>query len=230
MAVVGAFRDVHGSGVVGAASGGSSTRGTNVAHAALAISGEAAKVLERVGVPEPTGQTGGDLNLNLNGLGAAHANGAAAPSGLPMRTLTRVFDVTTERHLEFVDITEHVVRSLAEAEVRDGFAVVFSRHTTAGIRINEHEPLLLEDMARLLDEIAPTAGSYQHDDFSIRTVNLTENERVNGHSHCRSLLLGASETVPVCGGTLLLGRWQRIFLVELDGPAQREFVIQIVGA
>ncbi|MGH2369663.1 MAG: YjbQ family protein, partial [Chloroflexota bacterium] len=66
-------------------------------------------------------------------------------------------------------------------------------------------------------------------DFSVRTVNLTENERVNGHSHCRSLLLGASETVPVAGGRLLLGRWQRIFLVELDGPAQRQFVVQAMG-
>lgn len=180
------------------------------------------------------GATKSHLNGHTNGQVHGHADVPASNGvvtyGLPMRTLTRILDVTTERHLEFVDVTDQVATALAESGVRDGFAVVFSRHTTAGIRINEHEPLLLEDMARLLGQLAPTSAGYQHDDFSIRTVNLTEGERVNGHSHCRSLLLGASETVPVSGGSLLLGRWQRIFLVELDGPARREFIVQVVGA
>jgi secondary thiamine-phosphate synthase enzyme len=155
---------------------------------------------------------------------------SAAPATyvLPMRCLTRVVPVRTERHLEFVDITDEVAQVVAEAGVREGFAVVFSRHTTAGIRINEHEPLLLEDMARLLEVTVPT-GNYRHDDLTVRTVNLEDETRVNGHSHCRSLLLGASETVPVSAGCLLLGRWQRVFLVELDGPARREFVVQVVG-
>ena len=148
----------------------------------------------------------------------------------PMRTLTRVVGVETERHLQFVDITDEVAHSLAESGVQNGFAVVFSRHSTAGVRINEHEPLLLEDMAALLERMVPQEVSYRHDDFSVRTVNLTEGERVNGHSHCRSLLLGASESVPVVGGKMLLGRWQRVFLVELDGPRSREYVIQIVGS
>lgn len=155
---------------------------------------------------------------------------AVAVSEAPMRTLTRVVGVETERHLQFLDVTDEVTRSLAESGVQNGFAVVFSRHSTAGIRINEHEPLLLEDMAALLERMVPQEASYRHDDFSVRTVNLTEGERVNGHSHCRSLLLGASESLPVAGGKLLLGRWQRIFLVELDGPRSREYVIQIVGS
>ncbi|HEX2326896.1 MAG TPA: secondary thiamine-phosphate synthase enzyme YjbQ [Chloroflexota bacterium] len=154
----------------------------------------------------------------------------AAPATfvLPLRTMTRVLTVHTERHLEFVDVTDEVAQVVTEAGVREGFAVVFSRHTTAGVRINEHEPLLLEDMARLLERVVPT-GDYRHDDFSVRTVNLTENERVNGHSHCRSLLLGASESVPVTSGRLMLGRWQRVFLVELDGPNRRELIVQVVG-
>jgi secondary thiamine-phosphate synthase enzyme len=147
---------------------------------------------------------------------------------LPLRTLVRLVPVQTERHLEFVDVTDEVARTVTEAGLREGFAVVFSRHTTAGVRINEHEPLLLEDMACLLERVVPV-GDYRHDDFTVRTVNLNDNERVNGHSHCRSLLLGASETVPISGGCLLLGRWQRIFLVELDGPARRELIVQVVG-
>ena len=156
------------------------------------------------------------------------AQTAPATFVLPLRTMTRILPVQTERHLEFVDVTDEVALAVTEAGVREGFAVVFSRHTTAGVRINEHEPLLLEDMARLLETVVPP-GNYRHDDFSVRTVNLTENERVNGHSHCRSLLLGASEMVPVSAGRLLLGRWQRIFLVELDGPNRRELVVQVVG-
>jgi len=149
---------------------------------------------------------------------------------LPMRTLTRTYEVQTEKHVQFLDITDQVVQCVTEAGVQNGFAVVFSRHTTAGIRINEHEPLLLEDLVTLLDKLVPQTSGYRHDDFSVRTVNLTENERVNGHSHCRSLLLGTSETVPVAAGSLMLGRWQRIFLAELDGPRTREFVVQVVGA
>ncbi|HXI15764.1 MAG TPA: secondary thiamine-phosphate synthase enzyme YjbQ, partial [Chloroflexota bacterium] len=149
---------------------------------------------------------------------------------LPMRTLTRTYEVQTEKHVQFLDITDQVVQCVTEAGVQNGFAVVFSRHTTAGIRINEHEPLLLEDLVTLLDKLVPQTSGYRHDDFSVRTVNLTENERVNGHSHCRSLLLGTSETVPVAAGSLMLGRWQRVFLAELDGPRTREFVIQVVGA
>jgi secondary thiamine-phosphate synthase enzyme len=145
-----------------------------------------------------------------------------------MRVLTRIETVRTMQRMEFVDVTDAVARCVADARIEDGYVVVFSRHTTAAIRVNEHEPLLLEDMAQLLDRLAPE-GNYRHDDFSVRTVNLTEHERVNGHAHCRSLLLGASESVPVAGGALLLGRWQRVFLVELDGPAAREFVVQAIG-
>ena len=55
------------------------------------------------------------------------------------------------------------------------------------------------------------------------------NEPENGHAHCRHLLLGASETVPVVDGRLHLGTWQRVFLVELDGPRRREVVVQVMG-
>ena len=146
-----------------------------------------------------------------------------------VRFLTRVFTIETFEHVQFVDITQYVTRCVAEACVQDGRVDVFSRHTTACIRINENEPLLLEDLTALLERVVPQNANYRHDDFSIRTVNLHDDERVNGHSHCRSLLLGASESIPISEGRLLLGRWQSIFLAELDGPAQREFVVQVSG-
>jgi len=60
-------------------------------------------------------------------------------------------------------------------------------------------------------------------------VNLTADGRINGHSHCRALLLGSSACLNVIDGRLLLGRWQRVFLVELDGPRARDVSVLILG-
>jgi secondary thiamine-phosphate synthase enzyme len=84
-------------------------------------------------------------------------------------------------------------------------------------------------MACFLDRAAPREGEYRHNDFSIRTENMNEDECPNGHSHCQHLLLSASETVPICDGRVLLGRWQSVFLIELDRPREREVIIQVVG-
>jgi secondary thiamine-phosphate synthase enzyme len=130
---------------------------------------------------------------------------------------------------EFIDITGEVTGAVEASGVREGAVTVFSRHTTAAVKINENEPLLLEDMARFLEQVAPRAADYRHNDFVIRTVNMTEDECPNGHSHCQHLLLSASETIPICGGAPLLGRWQRVFLIELDRPRPREVVIQVQG-
>lgn len=130
---------------------------------------------------------------------------------------------------EFIDITDDVRGVLSRSGVQHGFVVVFSRHTTAAIRINEAEPLLLQDMEAMLARIAPPGVYYRHNDLSIRTVNLTEDEDLNGHAHCQHLLMGASEAIPCADGDLLLGAWQRVFLVELDTARSREVIVQVVG-
>jgi secondary thiamine-phosphate synthase enzyme len=130
---------------------------------------------------------------------------------------------------EFIDITDEVTAAVEASGIQDGTVTVFSRHTTAAVKINENEPLLLRDMARFLETSAPREAEYRHNDFVIRTANMTDDECPNGHSHCQHLLLGASETIPVMGGRLGLGRWQSIFLVELDRPREREVVIQVLG-
>lgn len=146
-----------------------------------------------------------------------------------VRLYREVIARTADRAPEFIDITDEVREILARSGVREGTVVVFSRHTTAAIVINEDEPLLLRDMAHFLERTAPPEGDYRHNDFFIRTANMTQDECPNGHSHCQHLLLGASESVPVAGGELLLGRWQRVFLVELDRPREREVVVQVQG-
>ncbi len=130
---------------------------------------------------------------------------------------------------EFIDLTAEVMRVVAQSGVRTGQVTVFSRHTTAAIKINEAEPLLLADMRDFLSRIAPPDALYRHNDFDVRTVNMCEGECANGHAHCQHLLLSTSETIPVVDGQLMLGIWQRIFLVELDRARPRQVVVQVVG-
>lgn len=129
----------------------------------------------------------------------------------------------------FLDITDDVHAAVAASGVDAGQVVVFSQHTTASICINEHEPYLIRDMTRLLRQLVPPAAHYDHNDFERRTVNMTDDECPNGHSHCQHLLLRTSETIPVVNGAPALGPWQRIFLVELDHPRERRVLVSVVG-
>ena len=152
---------------------------------------------------------------------------AEAPLASRQHHLT--ISVVTREATEFVDLTPTLVALVESLGVREGLLTVQTLHTTTGVMINEHEPLLLGDLKAMFERLAPT-GRYEHDDFERRTVNLTPDERVNGHAHCRAALLRTSESLPVVSGALTLGRWQRVFLVELDGPrAQREVQVQVVG-
>jgi secondary thiamine-phosphate synthase enzyme len=138
--------------------------------------------------------------------------------------------VTTHQPIQFLDITDQVAELVRAAGVREGVASVFSRHTTAAVCIQEAEPLLLEDLRDFLERNAPAEAHYRHNDFRVRTVHMHDDESPNGHAHCLQMMLGTSESIPVADGELLLGTWQRIFLVELDGPrAAREVVIQALG-
>jgi secondary thiamine-phosphate synthase enzyme len=137
--------------------------------------------------------------------------------------------ITTQNPTEFVDLTGQLDELVKEAGLCAGLVNVQSLHTTTAIIVNEHEPLLLADFATLLTKAAPLEAGYRHDDMHSRTVNLAPGERPNGHSHCRALLLGSSVSLNVADGTLQLGRWQRVFLVELDGPRTREVSVLLLG-
>jgi secondary thiamine-phosphate synthase enzyme len=137
--------------------------------------------------------------------------------------------IATARPTQFVDLTDQVQALVAEAGVQSGLINIQSLHTTAAVVLNEHEPLLLDDFAAVLERAAPQDAPYQHDDLSVRTVNLVPDERVNGHAHCRALLLTPSACLNIADGRLQLGRWQRLFLVELDGPRVRELSVLILG-
>lgn len=137
--------------------------------------------------------------------------------------------IASSHPTEFVDITDRIDEFAADAGVQHGILNVQSLHTTCAIIVNEHEPLLLSDFSSLLARTAPRAFFYRHDDLQTRTVNLGPDERANGHSHCRALLLGASASLNIINGRLQRGRWQRVFLVELDGPREREVSLLLLG-
>lgn len=137
--------------------------------------------------------------------------------------------VTTNHPTEFIDLTDRLERLIGAAGLRSGLLNVQTLHTTLAIVVNEHEPLLLEDFQRMLEAAAPDDGRYRHDDMAVRTVNLMDAERANGHAHCRALFLPASVCLNVSHGRLDLGRWQRVFLVELDGPRERNISVLLFG-
>jgi secondary thiamine-phosphate synthase enzyme len=118
--------------------------------------------------------------------------------------------LTTSQPLEFIDLTDRVETAAAAAGICTGLVNVQSRHA-------------------LLDRAAAADAGYRHDDLAVRTVNLTPDERRNGHAHCRALLLGSAVAINVAEGRLQLGRWQRVFLVELDGPREREISVLVMG-
>ena len=129
---------------------------------------------------------------------------------------------------EFVDLTEQVRHQIAGSGLRNGRVYLQSLHTTVGLAVNENEPLLLSDFQAMLERIAPSGAGYEHDDFT-RRFDVPVDEPVNGHAHCRQILLSAFLTLLVEEGELVLGRWQSVFAVELDGPRNRQLAIQLDG-
>jgi secondary thiamine-phosphate synthase enzyme len=134
--------------------------------------------------------------------------------------------IATVEPIEFVDLTDHINEQLRRHNICDGSVTVFSRHTTAAIKINEAEELLIEDFKHFLRRLCPIEHGYNHNDMGRRKPPIAPDERPNGHSHLMHLLLSTSETIPVIDSHLALGTWQRVFLIELDGPRSREVMVR----
>lgn len=122
-------------------------------------------------------------------------------------------NISSNKRVEFVDITRQVQRIVDSSEIDEGVAVVFTRHTTTGLMINENESGLIKDFENMLQKLVPP-----NDYFHNRIDN-------NADAHLRSVLLNPSVVVPIKNKKLYLGTWQRIFLVELDGPRKRRITV-----
>jgi secondary thiamine-phosphate synthase enzyme len=141
---------------------------------------------------------------------------------------TREILLESTEKMDFIDITDIVKGFIAESNVKSGIANIYTTHTTTAIRINENETGLIEDAKRYLEDCAPQCSKYKHDDMEKRE-NVPEDEPSNAHSHLKSIILGASESVPIINFKLVLGQWQSIFFVDLDGPRKRKMFLHVIG-
>ncbi|NTV05033.1 MAG: YjbQ family protein [Chlorobiaceae bacterium] len=140
-----------------------------------------------------------------------------------MQIITHTIKTKTSRPIEIIDITADVSSAVMSSGLDRGQITVISLHTTAFININEKEERLLEDMEIFLKRFAPKDGNYRHN------LNPIDG-RDNAHSHLLGLFMNSSETIPFAGGKMLLGQWQSLFFIELDGPREeRNILLQISG-
>ncbi|MGB3988820.1 MAG: secondary thiamine-phosphate synthase enzyme YjbQ [Minisyncoccales bacterium] len=146
-----------------------------------------------------------------------------------MKILNKIVDIKTNGLFDFIDITDELISLTEESQILNGILNVQTMHTTAMIMVNENEPLLIEDIKKNLEKIAPSTDDYQHDNFEIRKINLCDDECDNGHSHCKAIHLLPSATLNILDGRLQLGDWQRVIFVELDRPRERRYQIQVMG-
>lgn len=130
----------------------------------------------------------------------------------------RRLSLSTTRREEFVDITAEVAAILREFGLTEGAVLVYSPHTTAGITINEGaDPDVKRDMLAHLAKLVPHDQGFRHAEG-------------NSDAHIKTSLMGPMQLVPVTGGRLMLGTWQKIYLCEFDGPRQRTVLVQTLGS
>lgn len=135
--------------------------------------------------------------------------------------VTRTQAFTTSGQGDSQDLTASVAAALQQSQLQSGIVTVFVVGSTAAVTTLEFEHGVVKDLDRALEGLAPRHGEYEH--------HLRWGDD-NGSSHVRAALLGPSVTIPFTDGTLRLGTWQQIALVELDTRGRRrEVVIQILG-
>ncbi|HXI02103.1 MAG TPA: secondary thiamine-phosphate synthase enzyme YjbQ [Candidatus Saccharimonadales bacterium] len=150
-------------------------------------------------------------------------------AGSRLSIIDDFFELRSAERTQFIDLTDRVRDCLRRSAIERGLVQIQVLHTTAAVLVNENEPRLLEDFKGVLERLAPGNGRYAHNDLEERGGSVEPGERPNGHAHARALLLGSSVLLNVRGGELVLGRWQSIFLVELDGPRDRMVALTMMG-
>jgi len=139
-----------------------------------------------------------------------------------MNVFADSFDVSTKGNSDTTNITENIQQAIKKSKITEGIALVFISGSTAAISAIEYESGLLKDFPRALEKIAPKDAPYAH------------SKRWgcdNGSSHVKSTIIGPSLTIPITSGTLDVGKWQQIVLIDFDTrPRQRTVKIKILGS
>jgi secondary thiamine-phosphate synthase enzyme len=127
-----------------------------------------------------------------------------------------IIDVHTAERSELIDITARVARVVGESGVRDGIAIVYVPHTTAGVTINENaDPSVSQDILMTLELLAPRCLPFTHAEG-------------NADAHVKASLMGSSVQLLVQGGRLQLGTWQGVFFAEFDVPRRRRVHVGVL--
>lgn len=134
----------------------------------------------------------------------------------------KFFSIRTTGMVEIIDITQKVDSAVKESGVKDGLCFVFTPHSTACLSMNENDPDLMEDIKENLVRLVPIKGRYRH---NAKYTGLPGEQ--NAHAHILSSIIKPYLVVPIINGSLKLGTWQSLFLIELDGPRSREIMVQV---
>jgi secondary thiamine-phosphate synthase enzyme len=135
---------------------------------------------------------------------------------LLMTPFVETLNIRTHNDFDIVNITSQVNQVVKKSKVKEGQLIVFTPHTTTAVTVNEDEPRLISDIMRKISEMVPKGAGYSHD----RIDN-------NAHSHILASIIGCSVTLIVINGRARLGTWQSILFIELDGPRNRNVIVQI---
>lgn len=136
-----------------------------------------------------------------------------------MKTLTEYLWFNTKKHREFIDITDKVAEMVNRSGIAEGFVLVSAMHITAGVYINDAESGLIQDIEEWLEKLAPYGPDYRHHATG----------ESNGDAHLKSLLIHHEVIVPITGGKLDLGTWQKIYYAEFDGQRKKRAIMKAMG-
>ena len=125
----------------------------------------------------------------------------------------------TKKRYEILDITDHVDRVCRASGVKDGFILVSAMHITASVFVNDHESGLWSDIMEWLEELAPRKPDYRHH----------QTGEDNADAHLKRMLLGHQVIIPITGGKLDLGPWERIHYGEFDGQRPKRVILKAFG-
>ncbi|MGC9111985.1 secondary thiamine-phosphate synthase enzyme YjbQ [Acidilobus sp.] len=135
-----------------------------------------------------------------------------------MKFINETLDVRTRDRFDVIDVTDSVREFLYRNNVTNGLLIISVPHTTAAVTINEAEAGLMDDILTAVKRLFEPGGPWKH--------NLIDN---NAHAHIAASFIGNSRCLTVINGSPKLGRWQRVLLIEMDGPRTRHLELTFIG-
>lgn len=136
-----------------------------------------------------------------------------------MKSITDYLWFETEEKKQIVHITDTVRNIVSKSDVAEGLVLVSAMHITAAVYVNDLEEGLIEDIWEWLEGLAPYNSGYRHH----------QTGEDNGDAHLKNLIMHHQVIVPITGGDLDLGPWQRIFYAEFDGQRKKRVVVKVLG-